>query len=173
MATTCKLIAKNVLGSAASNIEFTSIPGTYTDLLLVASVRTSSNGGELDNAYLTFNGSTSGYSERLLYSHGSSALSSSRTSQADFAWPIVSVGSTATSSTFSNAEVYIPNYAGSTNKSISATSVGENNATSAQIYVDAGVWANTAAITSMKIQASGSNTLATGSSFFLYGITKS
>jgi hypothetical protein len=167
-----KLIAKNVLGSSASNVEFTSIPGTgYTDLLLVISARSDRSGFDSDLIEMTFNSSTTGYSWRQLYGNGSSAASYSYTTA--YVSGGRCTGAASTSSTFGNSECYIPNYAGSTNKSISMTGVGETNATTAGMDAVAGLWSNTAAITSIKLTASGSGvTFASGSSFFLFGISK-
>jgi hypothetical protein len=81
----------------------------------------------------------------------------------------------ATANTFGNGELYIPNYAVSANKVMSATSVAENNSTTdgqTRIAADAGLWANTAAITSVTfIPSSGS--IDAGSRFDLYGIKSS
>lgn len=170
MATTCELIAKTTLGSSATNIEFTSIPGTgYTDLLLVCSLR-SDRVEIVDTVKLTFNGSGSNYSDRGL--QGSGAAASSWTGTTTYGSPLACPGSTATSSTFSNGEIYIPNYAGSTNKSMSATNVTENNATNAYALAYAGLWSDTAAITSIKLAPESGTNFVSGSSAFLYGITK-
>lgn len=164
MATTCKLIAKVILGSTAADVEFTSIPGTYTDLLLVYSLRAS----DVSNYQtMSFNGSTSNFTQRELQGDGVSAASGSRTDSLIRA----SVGQdNFTSSTFGNCEIYIPNYAGSTNKSFSVTTVVENNATTGYNWAIAGLWSNTAAITSIKLAANANFTA--NSSAFLYGITK-
>ena len=168
MPTTCKLIAKNVLGASAANVEFTSIPATYTDLWLMVTARNaSSSGGALE---LTFNGSGSSYSSRYLQGNGARASSSTYTTSVILAGD-VNV-STTTASTFSSASIYIPNYAGSTHKSVTAESVEERNGTTAYVTAIAALWSNTAAITSVKL-APNLNTFAQYSSFFLYGITKS
>jgi hypothetical protein len=171
MATTCKLIAKNVLGSDAANVEFTSIPSTYDDLFLVATARTSRSAAN-ENLKMTVNGSGSGYSERLLYGDGSSAASASRSAQSSLIY-IYAAGNTQTSNTFGSVEIYIPNYAGSTNKSMSITSCNEGNAATVfALAANAALWADTAAITSIKIETELANDLKSGSSFFLYGIKK-
>lgn len=170
MPTTCKLIAKQTLGSAASTIDFTSIPGTYTDLHLVMSIRgTRSDIVEL--VRLRFNGATSdtSHSCRQLYANG--VPSTGSTSISDCRIGAVPAG-TATANTFSSSEAYLPNYAGSTNKSYSATNVRPNNSTSFDIEATAGLWSSTAAITSISVQAILS-TFAANTSAFLYGITKS
>lgn len=153
-------------GGAAS-IDFTSIPGTYTDLCLVISGRTTF-GLVYDKFYYTINGSTANITDRFLYGDGSSAASSSYgagNNQAGF-----TVGASATANTFGNAMIYFPNYAGSTYKSFSVDSVGENNATAARMAIDAVLWSSTAAITSISISNNGSWVQYTTAS--LYGITK-
>jgi hypothetical protein len=54
--------------------------------------------------------------------------------------------------------MYIPNYAGSSNKSVSIDAVTENNATAAEANLVAGLWSSTAAITSITLYNYGSVT---------------
>jgi hypothetical protein len=169
MATTCKLISKQILSSTAASVTFSSIPGTYTDLYLVLSARAT---GSYDatpwvTAELHFNNNTTGYSARTLFGTGSAT--GSDTNAAAFLMP----DSDSTANTFGNCDIYIPNYAGSTNKTASGTSVTENNGTSAAMWAHALLWSNTAAITEMRVRPfTGGGNFASGSSFFLYGITK-
>jgi hypothetical protein len=166
MPNTFELIASSTVGSGgAANIEFTSIPATFTDLCLKWSGR-SNSGNTLDNLEITFNNSTSSYTQRLLYTtNGTSALSASGTSY-NFNYL---TGGGATASTFSNCEIYIPNYAGSANKSYSADMVTENNATAAGVLMNATLWSNTAAISSIKMVITGYNH-AQYSTAYLYGV---
>lgn len=163
MAKTMKLIAKQTLTGTATSVTFSSIPGTYTDLMLVGSYF---NTGTVDNVIMRFNGATNdtNHSGRRIYGTGSSALSDS--------YSFVLLSATFGSSGPTSAEAYIPNYAGSTAKSISSTGVTENNATLGYIYVGAGLWNNTAAITQITLLHLSGSSFDTGSSFFLYGITK-
>lgn len=161
-----KLAEVTVGAGGAASIDFTSIPGTYTDLMIQFSLR-SSNSAATGPGYLTINGASTNRSGRLLYGSGSSTGSSTLTDH--FLFDID--GSTATASTFTNSTLYIPNYAGSTNKSISGDSVNENNATAANQYLFAGLWSNTAAITSLSLLSIGYN-LVQYSTATLYGITK-
>lgn len=167
MATTCKLIAKTVLGSDTASIEFTSIPGTATDLYLLLSLRSTT----VDTAValtFTLNGDTTdgNYSQRNLRGNGSTVISGSTNTRLLGYTP----GASMTADTFGNNEIYIPNYAGATNKSYSTTYAVETNAATAFTGAFAALWSNTAAITSIKLE-SGTN-LKSGSSAFLYGITK-
>lgn len=156
-----------VTGADAASIDLSSLPGTYTDLLFLASIRSSRSGASDDDARIRFNGSTTSYSTRILRGNGASASSTTST---DITIGLISTAIT-TSNTFANCAVYVPNYAGSTNKSVSADGVGENNATTAWQMLGAGLWSNTAAITSASISAVNGN-LVTGSSVSVYGITK-
>jgi hypothetical protein len=170
MATTCKLIAKNTLGSDAGSVTFSDIPGTYTDLLLVCSSRTDRASNVNDGINVQFNGNGSGYSTRALEGTGSGVQS--RSFGSNMYLTQACTGASATASTFGNAEMYIPNYAGSTNKSASSSCVGETNATGAWMSVDASLWSNTAAITSIALTPITGPNFKSGSSFFLYGILK-
>ena len=182
MATTCKLIAKNTLGSNTSSVSFSSIPSTYTDLYVSFTWRNTAAGS---GAGLRFNSDTgSNYSYRALRGEGSSVDSfNSATWASNFGtaydefifWGVTT--SAYTSNTFASGGIYIPNYAGSTNKSVSIETVAENNSSTVNtIYVVAGLWSSTAAIDTITFivdpYASGSPSIASGSSFFLYGITK-
>jgi hypothetical protein len=148
MANTYEAIATVTVGSGgAANIEFTSIPATYTDLLIKGSTRL--NGGDAGvQLVLRFNGSTTSYSRRSLSGDGSTASSNSGSSETymRFAYAQESIY---TANTFNNFELYIPNYAASNNKSTSTDSVVENNATLAYAALHAGLWSNSAAITSI------------------------
>jgi hypothetical protein len=173
MATTCKLIAKNVLGSNTGTVTFSSIPGTYTDLLLLVSARstrTPATTGQLGSLQVRPNAATTNLSTRWLRGNGSAAASSTDTAL-DF--PIGPDDATNwTADTFTSVEIYIPNYAGSTNKSLSGITTIETNGATSYMYAVAGLWSSTAAITSVDLVEGGSNNFKSGSSFFLYGITK-
>jgi hypothetical protein len=167
MANTFELIASYSATGSVSSIDFNSIPQTYTDLVLKVSLR---NGlaDVWDNADISFNGSTSPYTNQQLRGNGTSATAARSTTQPSVNyWHVVS--NTATASTFGNAEFYIPNYTATINKSVSIDSVTENNATSAAATLTAGLLGNTAAITSIKLQGNGANFLIY-STAYLYGV---
>lgn len=172
MANTFELIASStVTGATAASIDFTSIPSTYTDLVVNFSTR-DNGGGTFNNIQITFNGSTSGYSDRLLYGTGSSALSAANTSGSSILLTY-STQAGATASTFSNGNLYIPNYKGSQNKSVSIDDVTENNATSAIAALTAGLWSNSAAINRVTLTPNGGQSFVQYSSAYLYGIKNS
>jgi hypothetical protein len=163
MANTYTLISSVTVGSGgAANIEFTSIPSTYTDLLIKTSIR---NASDTPSCWLRFNSATTNFSDRWVYGTGSGALSTTN-NNIDF---LINRSSN-TANIFGNTEIYIPNYRSSNNKSVSIDTVAEDNATLAYTLLSAGIWSNTAAITSIQILASTGN-IAQYSTAYLYGIS--
>jgi hypothetical protein len=171
MPNTMTLISAVTVGSGgAANIDFTSIPTSYTDLVIKISARQSDTNTA---AGIQFNNDTgNNYSSRRLGGDSTAAYSGSSSATNQGKW-IITPFSTATANVFGNAEVYIPNYLSSTVKSYSFDSVSENNSSSkdaANMELNAGLWSGTAAISSIKIVA------ATGfvqhSTAYLYGIVK-
>lgn len=167
MATTFVKIATVTVGSGgAGNITFSGIPSTYTDLVVKASMR-----GDAAQILLKVqpNGDTTGLSRRSLYTdNGTGAYSASASDS--FAAFINS--SAYTASTFSNMEIYFPNYSGSTAKSYSVDMVGENNATTTIMGLIAGLDTTTTAISSIVLTPNSGN-IAQYSTATLYGISKS
>jgi hypothetical protein len=169
MAITYIPIASASVGSGgATDITFSSIPQTYTDLVIVLSCR-SDLSGNYGNNILNINGGTTSQSVRQLNGSGSAVTSTSDT-------PIYSASLTqagATASTFSNDSIYISNYSSSTkNKSVFWDGVSENNATAAGTALNAGLYASNTAITSITLKPNGSptNKYVQFSTAYLYGI---
>ena len=161
---TYQLISLVTVGSGgAATIDFTSIPSTYTDLLVSTSLRTTGTGGY---TAITFNSNTSNYTNRWLQGDGAAATSGNNTGR----FAEVPDYSTYTASTFSNSQIYIPNYTSSNNKSYSSDTVNENNATTAYMYLIAGLWSNSSAITSIQLSPSSGN-FVQYSTAYLYGIS--
>jgi len=162
-----KIATVTVGGAGAANIEFTSIPATYTDLVLKTSLRTD-RALEVDAVLISLNGSTSSFTGRRLFGDGSTATSDTVTTIL-----MTANAATAISNTFSNNEVYIPNYAGATNKSYSVDGVAENNTTFGRDDLLAGLWSSTSAITSIRITPNIGPNFVQYSTATLYGISNS
>lgn len=172
MANTYTLISSNTLSSSAASVTFSSIPSTYTDLVLRASVRSDSAGTTVHDFTYRINGlTTSVYSKTQLTGDGTTAASYRQTTTR-FALENTLDGASATSNTFGNIEIYIPSYTASQNKPIGNFGVSENNATLSGINAMAGLFLSTNAITQIECYTSGYN-FASGSSFYLYGIKNS
>jgi hypothetical protein len=168
MANTYTLISSVTVGAGgASSIDFTSIPATYTDLKLVYSARTN-RATTIDAFYLRFNGETNDTNNSNRYLEGNGTSASSATNLAN----ILTTAASATANTFANYEIYIPNYTGSNQKSVSIDGVTENN--EATIYADliAYKWTGTAAITQISLIAQ-TGTLVQYTTAYLYGIKNS
>ena len=170
MASTYELIASQTLGSDAATVSFSSIASTYDDLLIIISAR-SSRADTFEVAAARFNGAISdtNHSSRYLLGSGSAASSGTNT----YCRLGLIPANSATASTFGNLEIYIPNYAGSANKSYSASSVMENNATLSYIDAIAGLWSDSSAITDIELRVILGSNYKSGSSFYLYGISHS
>jgi hypothetical protein len=166
------LLEKITVGAAnASSITFSGIPQTgYTDLVVKMSARGTHSVVFL-NAVTTFNGSGgTAYSGLLLYGDGSNAGYGGFSAAGQTTYGFIP-GSQSTSNTFSNNEIYIPNYTSSNYKSALYDMVHETNATTAYTGNQSVLWANTAAITSITL-APTSGSFAQYSTFYLYGVAK-
>jgi hypothetical protein len=157
--------------AGAATIDFTSIPATYTDLVLKLTTRDTAATLNTGAVKVTFNSSATSYTNRYITGSGSAAASGSAVTtyiNAGLNGVMPTTGNTA--STFSNIELYIANYAGSNNKSVSVDAVGENNTAAAYVGLVAGLWSNSAAITSISIAPT--TLFAQYSTATLYGIKK-
>jgi hypothetical protein len=167
-----KIATVTVGSGGAANIDFSSIPQTYTDLNLVISGR-GVHSANFVGIQLGINGGFPTANFRNVF--GNSSTASSTSGSDVFAGSMVAANATA--STFGNVSIYFPNYAGSTNKSYSVDSVTENNASAANsVYTSlwAGLISSTAAISRITIYdgSAGAN-IAQYSTATLYGISKS
>lgn len=174
MANTYIPIATVTVGSGgAANIEFTSIPQTYTDLLIKCSLRQSGyTGVTWDWLKIRLNGSSAtNYSGRDLEGAGTSGVySNTFTSQNALVKLGLANSTTSSSNTFSSNDIYIPNYAGSYNKSAAGDGVHEDNANVAICVMGAGLWSDTSAITSISLFPENGTAWVQHSSATLYGI---
>jgi len=159
--------AVTVGSGGAANIDFTSIPGTYTDLVILLSSR-AATGGAAD-VEMQLNSDTTGtnYATKQIQANGSTVASSGGAGNQT----ATSTGSTDTASTFASSSIYIPNYLGSTYKSYSTDTVTENNATTAYATLRAGIWNNTAAITNIRLKHGSGANFAQYSTAYLYGVS--
>jgi hypothetical protein len=165
-------IATTTLGSAQATVTFSSISGSYTDLVLVVNAATTHSQATFVN--MRFNSdSGSNYSYTELYADGNNAASVRGTNEAQ-AWlgPDVSISTTLGQSVtigqimnYSNTTTY-KTHLGRTNRASSALDYFGTNAV-------VGLWRSTAAITSITVRNTRGGTeynFATGSTFTLYGI---
>jgi hypothetical protein len=168
---TYQLISSNTLASTTASVTFSSIPSTYTDLVLRANIRHTT--GFINTMAVKINGGNT-ISYIVLTAGNSSASSfSGSTSSSDNA--LVSDGNSNTANTFSNGEVYIPSYNSTAYKQFSAVSVAEQNgSTGWQMNLVSNSLISTSPVTSIQIiDAVNGYSMLAGSSFYLYGIKNS
>jgi hypothetical protein len=165
------LLERIELNAATASVTFANIPQTgYTDLKIVMSSRSTASNA-VDAIYARFNGVSTGYTNKVIY--GETTGTGSFSPSISYAHSGYGVGGNGTSNTFSNVEMYIPNYTSSNYKTTSVDSVTETNATTYQSgvqSVEETLWSNTAAITSITFTQESTNNFAAGSTFSLYGV---
>lgn len=168
MANTHVLITSVTVGSGGSSaLDFTSIPSTYTDLLIKFSTRSTVNSGTYTAYNVALNGGGS-LSSKYLFGTGSSAGSGSESTYIT-GW---SPTNNLTASTFGNSELYIPSYTSSNFKPLSLAGVTENNASGNLIFLVTGLWSSSSAVDRVTItDLSGS--FVQYSTAYLYGIKNS
>lgn len=156
MATTYEPIATTTVGTATDTVTFSSISGSYTDLIIVFNGTAAAS----TTAGLRFNSDTgSNYSHTYILGDGSTAFSSrgSNTTFMNQFYPNTTIGTVIFN---------IQNYSNTTTYKTVLTRVS-NTGNYAGALV--GLWRSTSAITSVTLFGNGTN-FATGSTFTLYGI---
>jgi hypothetical protein len=152
-------IATTTLGSNQTDFTFSSIPSTYTDLIVVYQAKASSSGFDVR---IQFNGDTASNYSATVVSGSGTAASSYRESN-NIGILVDNYGSVSTTE-FNLTRINVMNYANSTTyKNVLVRSDRAASGTDAIV----GLWRATAAITSIKMLGS---QFATGSTFTLYGI---
>jgi hypothetical protein len=166
---TFTLISSVTVGAGgAASIDFTSIPATYTDLVVDLSGR-STRSNTTDTVFLKFNNTNTTYTNRRLSGYGSTTGSDTGSTGNGIDVATIN-GATSTASTFSNQQIYIPNYAGSNQKSISYDGVSENNSATGNFLVfNAGLWNGTAAVNQITLTPD-VGTFVQYSTAYLYGV---
>lgn len=152
-------IATTTLTGSSNTLTFSSIAGTYTDLIIAASASMPST----DDAFLVqFNSDTgTNYSTTYLYGNGSAAVSG-RASNATS-----TIQGRAGNATFGTSYIQFQNYSNTTTYK---TVISRGGSASGLVVAYVGLWRSTAAITSIKITSESGNSFSNGSTFTLYGI---
>jgi len=172
MALTYQLISSNVLASSAASITFSSIPATYTDLVIRMSVR-SDRAATTDTVKITFNNDTSSIYSYTRIRSDAATVTSGRDSALAYANTGLTNANTSTANTFASSEIYIPSYTVSQNRPLSVFTTQEDNTTTAYIHAQANLYSSTTAISRIDLALLTGPNFLTGSSFYLYGIKNS
>ena len=170
MATTYTLINSNVLSSSAASVTFSSIPATYTDLVLQISAR-SDRANESDVLDIRINNNSSSlYSLTNIQGDGASATSTSVNNNSSTYGSRIT-GANATANTFGTDEIYIPSYLVAQNKPFGEFGAQETNSSTAYIRATAHLFRSTTAISEIRFIPTFGTNFVSGSSFYLYGIS--
>jgi len=150
------LATTTISGSSTTSVTFSSISGSYTDLVIIMGFSLSAN----DEIDITFNNDTgANYSRTYMEGNGTTA-GSARTSNFS-AIPILGRGNLMTNI------INIMNYANTTTyKTVLARFSSASNI----IGTEVGLWRDTSAITTIKLNLRTSQTYVAGSVITLYGI---
>jgi len=155
MPSTYSQIATNTLGSTATSVTFSSIPQTYTNLVVIFN----GTGVSGDTLYYQYNNNTSAiYSDTYMFADGT-AGSGRHTNQG-------AIFGTGVNSTNTTNIIHIAQYANTTTFKTSLLRGGANGTAAAAAFV--GLWRSTDAINSIKLNLNVG--FAAGSVFSLYGI---
>lgn len=171
MANTFTKIASIAVGAGgASSVTFSGIPQTgYTDLLVKVSAR-STAAITRDQLNMQFNGSSANRFQ--IFTYGIPSVVNGSGSDTNFVGGYFSGGASA-SNTFGSNEIYIPGYTSSISKSYSADGVSETNIPDNGLMFVAGLWSNTAAITSITFTPYSASNFVQYTTATLYGIKNS
>jgi hypothetical protein len=161
MPATYEPISTQTLGTAQASVTFSSIPATYTDLVLVMSGTTASGGA--DSSSIQFNGdTTTNYSFTNIQGNGTSAVSGRASNSSGFAGGLVS------STEVTNTIYQVFNY---TNTTTFKTVLSRGNIAGVLTRTSVGLWRKTPeAITSILLKNDSAQNFAVGYTFTLYGI---
>lgn len=168
MAVTYTPIATGITTGSSNGVTFTSIPQTYTDLLIVVNYR-SAYSGAYDNLLLNANNTANGnYSSTLLIGNGSSASSTRYTGDYYGSTCGFVPAASTTSGTFGSTIIQIMNY---TNTTTFKTAITRSNTVGTNTVAAVSLLRGTGAITELTPFVYGnSSNLVSGSTATLYGI---
>lgn len=136
--------------ATATDIEFTSIPADYDELILVLSAR-STKSSTTDNIALTFNSSAAAYYGLILYQENSGTPASASASNVSSYNFLYATGDTAAANCFSTTTVHISGYTTTAAKPFTIESATTNNSGSVLQAFGNGVWNNSSTISSLKL----------------------
>ena len=155
-------IATTTLGSSTATVTFSSIPSTYTDIVLI--INAGCSGAAEQDCLIRVNGDSGGnYSATYLYGTGSSALSGRNATQTES-----TAGYPIRPTLISTLILQFPNYSNTTTYK---NWLGRANSADSMVYSHISLWRNTNAINTILLYPSNTVNFLAGSTFTLYGIT--
>jgi hypothetical protein len=157
-------LATVTVSSSVASASFTNIPQSYSDLVVLLSVRTTA-AEEASSLHISLNGLAQSVStSQYLVTNAGAPFGGSSTG-----WVAYANGNTSTANIFSNTELIISDYATNNYKTLTSDTVQENNGSTAYMGFLSNVWANTSPVTSITITPV-NGSLAQFSTVTLYGV---
>lgn len=160
-------LANTTLASNSATVSFSSISGSYRDLILIAQGRSNRSGQYNDLYNITFNGSTSGYSRVVAYGSGTSTGSFTDASISG-CWQNGLTAALAPSGNLGFLKMQVMDYSATDRHK---TLLNNEDNTANEMSMSAYRWANTSAITSMTIAPLIGTLFLAGSTFSLFGVS--
>jgi hypothetical protein len=152
-------IATQTLSSAAGGVTFSSIPSTYTDVILVSSITGLSVNAQL---FVRLNSdNASNYATSYVKGTGSTVVASTQT---PYSYAAVSTNGTIAGDCM--ATIHFNNYS---NTTTNKTMISHFSQAGAEAFISIALWRNTGAINAIQIGQTVA-TFGAGSTFTLYGI---
>jgi hypothetical protein len=157
-------IATQTLGAGATSVTFSSISGSYTDLVLVTSALSPGGGNNSRGYRFELNSDTgTNYSQTWLANATSSRESSQTRGRIG--------GISETASDVTTVLTTFLNYSNATTyKTVLSRSSNLNTNGDTNVFAGVSLWRSTSAITAIKLTMSDNSSFITGSTFSLYGI---
>jgi hypothetical protein len=157
-----------VSGSSTNSVVFSSIPQTYTDLIVVGSSRSAQAVTQPQIFAFENSDFSTSRDSTTLYGNGTSAVSTRSTGSAQAAGWIV--GASATSGIFATTIMQWFNYANTTTYKTSITRSSADLGSGGITTVNVKLWPVTTAVSSIYLANDANNNWVAGSTFTLYGV---
>lgn len=165
MPATYEPLASQTLSTSAADVTFSSIPGTYTDLIIAFMVQSTGAAGSSGGTMRINSDSGSNYSHTFLYGTGSAAGSIRGSGDR------MRVFGDIPTTNFQVGRIHVMSYA---NTSVNKTVLVEYGSAVSGDTVGriVGLWRSTSAITSLTLYSNdaGADSFASGSTFSLFGV---
>lgn len=181
MANTYTLIS-TATATGGTTVSLTSIPQTYTDLMVQISARSTYSGGGAVSLAFSFNSIGTSYAGKSFQVYANNTVTANNDGIVTYSGitgggaRVVASSDAGTASTFGNSNIYIANYTSSNNKSVLIDTVTESEtagaSTPAGLLLGSYIWSNSAAITSISFGLE-VGSFVSPSTFYLYGIKNS
>lgn len=165
------IFSRTVGAGGLGAVQFANIPQNYTDLKVVVSARSSRTGFTVQNLFILPNTNTNNLGSWTRVTGNGSSSGSARAANTAFVPICLMPAGNASANSFSSIEIYIPNYATTLLKQYIIDGVGENNSSTADQFLVAGLFRFNAPITNLYFTDE-AGFIAEGSTFTLYGISR-